>query len=564
MNSKIVRFKNKCRDKLGKNKHWILLLLTLLLTLLIVLVSINVSEIRINNERNAIFETKWRHLDSGETTLISLPAEINVSKNSPIILTNTLPNEIIDGVTILVTTVQQDVRLYVNDKLIYTTFIQGESNPTSAVHLVRLPIDSAGAEIKVILSSPYSHYSGAISQIYIGSKAANMFFLVKHNSFQFIIGFLLNFVGILLTALLVFSKTNIRKAPVIYLGAFFVVAGFWLMTQSKLLQFIFPFPTAITLASIFSLTLWPVFLGFYLHYKMYGRKLKLIQKYISIFSGVLSIIYAVIICFSPSISIKVFPTYVIILSLIAITEAFLVIIECVKTKTFFAVFVFGIVGLATCVLIQFVLFLTNLIKYDSSLLLTIGLFVFCLAMLFDSIHRFSRVYQNSNRADTLSLLAYTDGLTGVKNRTAFLERVNGFNINTVNAVSVIMFDINNLKVINDSLGHFAGDTLLLHCVDVIKKCLQPSDTLYRVGGDEFVAIILHSQDLDLEDYELHFEEKFEQEIKKSPEYQLNIAYGFATYSSLDRGLCDTVTRADEKMYLCKKKQKEIAENSDLS
>lgn len=82
----------------------------------------------------------------------------------------------------------------------------------------------------------------------------------------------------------------------------------------------------------------------------------------------------------------------------------------------------------------------------------------------------------------------TDPLTGVYNRLAFTR---GVFLQTAAAIfgSVFIFDLDNLKRVNDSHGHEAGDELLKHFVMTLRGGLRPADQLYRWGGDEFLLLL---------------------------------------------------------------------------
>ncbi|HEV2212455.1 MAG TPA: GGDEF domain-containing protein, partial [Gammaproteobacteria bacterium] len=82
----------------------------------------------------------------------------------------------------------------------------------------------------------------------------------------------------------------------------------------------------------------------------------------------------------------------------------------------------------------------------------------------------------------------TDPLTNVYNRLAFTR---GVFLQTVGATfgSVFIFDLDNLKHVNDSHGHEAGDELLKHFVTALRGGLRPADQLYRWGGDEFLLLL---------------------------------------------------------------------------
>jgi diguanylate cyclase (GGDEF)-like protein len=82
-----------------------------------------------------------------------------------------------------------------------------------------------------------------------------------------------------------------------------------------------------------------------------------------------------------------------------------------------------------------------------------------------------------------------DPLTNLANRLLFAERVSEALERDPESVSVIFIDINDFKTINDTLGHAAGDELLVAISRRLRDCLRPSDTLARLGGDEFAIML---------------------------------------------------------------------------
>jgi diguanylate cyclase (GGDEF)-like protein/PAS domain S-box-containing protein len=88
--------------------------------------------------------------------------------------------------------------------------------------------------------------------------------------------------------------------------------------------------------------------------------------------------------------------------------------------------------------------------------------------------------------------AFHDSLTGLPNRTKFLDRLNHALTRAKRydtSVSVLFIDLDNFKIINDSLGHDAGDQLLIKIAQRLKSCLRGSDTVARLSGDEFTVLI---------------------------------------------------------------------------
>jgi diguanylate cyclase (GGDEF)-like protein len=84
-------------------------------------------------------------------------------------------------------------------------------------------------------------------------------------------------------------------------------------------------------------------------------------------------------------------------------------------------------------------------------------------------------------------LAHHDTLTGVANRALYLDRL-GAALALDAGAAVLFIDVDNLKLVNDSLGHEAGDRLLRTVADRLRSALRPTDTLGRVGGDEFAVV----------------------------------------------------------------------------
>ena len=90
--------------------------------------------------------------------------------------------------------------------------------------------------------------------------------------------------------------------------------------------------------------------------------------------------------------------------------------------------------------------------------------------------------------------AFHDSLTELPNRALFLDRleqaINNRKRNTEDRFSVLFLDLDRFKVINDSLGHYIGDQLLVEIANKLLTCVRPGDTVSRLGGDEFAILLL--------------------------------------------------------------------------
>lgn len=152
-------------------------------------------------------------------------------------------------------------------------------------------------------------------------------------------------------------------------------------------------------------------------------------------------------------------------------------------------------------------------------------------------------------------MAYTDPLTQTHNRASFndsIKREMSLAVRTNKKLSLIFFDIDHFKSINDRYGHDCGDITLASSAKRIKESLRDSDIVFRYGGEEFVILLSDTDD--------HGAELLAERIRESIERH-TIAYGMETIkvtaslgvSTLrDDDLLESfIKRADEAMYTAK-------------
>lgn len=172
----------------------------------------------------------------------------------------------------------------------------------------------------------------------------------------------------------------------------------------------------------------------------------------------------------------------------------------------------------------------------------------------------SLILQNEmseKKLDVARQMAYTDPLTGVKNKTAYIDEVGRIELdisnNKINAFGVVFFDLNGLKNINDTKGHEKGDEYIQTACKIICQHFKHSP-VFRIGGDEFVAILKG------EDYENHktLLEAFTNHIQdEKAKGGVIIASGFSEFNKdKDGSFMRVFERADKTMYKCKKLLKE--------
>lgn len=167
--------------------------------------------------------------------------------------------------------------------------------------------------------------------------------------------------------------------------------------------------------------------------------------------------------------------------------------------------------------------------------------------------------RSQSRIMELEKLADTDSLTPIANRRAFvreLTRVMSYAERYAVPTSILFFDVNGLKIINDTLGHAAGDAVLVHVAETLRVNIRASDVVGRLGGDEYAVILTHADEPqatvkaeDLTQRISQFPVRFEQHS-----IMVSTAVGVYTFGPGENPT-DVLSRADKAMYSRKRAMK---------
>jgi diguanylate cyclase (GGDEF)-like protein len=147
--------------------------------------------------------------------------------------------------------------------------------------------------------------------------------------------------------------------------------------------------------------------------------------------------------------------------------------------------------------------------------------------------------------------AYTDPLTGLASRAAYLDTqaaVQRRMDDGTAGFSVTVFDVDDLKTTNDRFGHAAGDRLIADCAAAMAAAFGLHH-LYRIGGDEFVAVRAFGGPTELAAWNAALEEELARRRSEDPERPLGLSWGSAVYDpETDREYQSVFQRADAAMY----------------
>ncbi|WP_097027031.1 sensor domain-containing diguanylate cyclase/phosphohydrolase [Clostridium peptidivorans] len=142
-----------------------------------------------------------------------------------------------------------------------------------------------------------------------------------------------------------------------------------------------------------------------------------------------------------------------------------------------------------------------------------------------------------------------DSLTGAYNRNFFNEKIKSIDIEENLPISIIMGDINGLKLTNDAFGHLMGDKLLIAASNTLKNSCRTQDMIIRWGGDEFIVLLPKTKEKDAE----KIIKRTKEECKKEDIGIINvsISLGFSTKKNNNEDIMRTITNAEEMMYKIK-------------
>ncbi len=153
--------------------------------------------------------------------------------------------------------------------------------------------------------------------------------------------------------------------------------------------------------------------------------------------------------------------------------------------------------------------------------------------------------------DELSYLSYHDQLTGLYNRRYFVDQLKKIDIEENLPISIIMADVNGLKLMNDSFGHHFGDELLVIVANVLREGCRVNDLISRVSGDEFVVVLLKTNEIEAEGVidrikKLGSNKRFSD--SKLSNFEISVSYGLGTKNAKDVYISEILKKAEDNMY----------------
>ncbi len=148
--------------------------------------------------------------------------------------------------------------------------------------------------------------------------------------------------------------------------------------------------------------------------------------------------------------------------------------------------------------------------------------------------------------DQIRYLTFHDKLTGLYNRLYFEEELRRLDTERQLPISLIMGDVNGLKLVNDAFGHQEGDKLLIRIAGILKDCCRKEDVVARLGGDEFAIFLPRTSNRVTTEIMDRIRNACQQ-ANYGP-IQLSIAMGAVTKEDPNQSIQEVLREAEERMY----------------
>ena len=516
------------------------------------------------SEVNVAFDEGW-YLEDGSTADVS-----HLNKISSMMpyqeqsLYHRLPDNLKEGLFLCFRTKNIDYQVYVNGELRYEPLRRESSVYNKSFgnrwNYVPLYSSDAGKIVEVRFHTVYEGGRACMDNLCLGSAAGEIVSTCTSKAVAFSTCLLRLVVGLLLILADIPANLQMHKNhELLYLGLFAISIAVWCLAETNMLQFYTDDSRLVQLLSCCALIMIPIPLVLYLD-AAFGFKRKIV---VPVICG-LSMAEFVICTVLHFTGVMDYHETLAFSSVMMAISASLLLYSILKnaffgkkskTRNIYNVLrTIGFMGLGIAAVIDIVRYYRGKTS-DNAMFVRIGLLIFILCYGSASLERMINAVKLGVQSEFVSQLAYRDGLTGVGNRTAFQERLTELEKEKkqLPGIAIIMFDVNDLKLINDNQGHQKGDQLLVCSAEIIKTAAESVKGIcYRIGGDEFVCILSGEEVASrCEKAIVRFKKAMDDynSVKGQP-FRISIASGYAVYDKLQENemLMDVYQQADARMY----------------
>lgn len=521
------------------------------------------------------YNQNWVSVIGGETHGYSvLPEKVRLSDSEEeIIIRKELPGNYHPGDSVGYYTSHQLSEVYIDGEKVFECKVPERARsktPGNCWNFIRLCEEYAGKTLEIHIWNCYKSSSMKMPAVYYGSQSAIILSQIKSRFLSAIISFIMFTMGIVLVAIwfAVGKKMYFHKG-VPWLGLFSMHFAVWSAFETKIPVLMFQRPLLSSMITFMSLKLMLLPFVFFIR-TIYNKKG---SRLLNVFAGACVLDFAV--CFLMQLlgwyDLRETLWITHVLGLGAVAAVLVMGVRMllkegripIKHDSKFWVNVACVCLISTCAVLDAVNYYFGFYA-DVAFFSRIGCLIYIFILSKQFLDESIKLIQAGKHAEEILSEAGLDALTYMKNRRSFESDLHKIPRGEFPRYSVAMFDLNNLKMMNDKYGHSVGDCYIINGSEIIRDVFGDMGEIYRIGGDEFCLI----SDVLTEDV---FEEKRKRMSGWMESLQgtyvkgsMQIASGFAKYSrNADLNLQDTIGRADKRMYRCKRRQKAIKNDSEI-
>lgn len=494
--------------------------------------------------------------------------EENILENEKNMLyRKTLPSEYVSDMALVFKSFNCTVEAYIDGKKVYEFGIFENDkfihSPGVTINIIDISEQDLGKDIIIKTTSPYN--DGRLGKFVIGDKYSIIIEYIQENILSSSICFIMFLVGLIciIVGVVIKWKFNSKKS-LIYIGLFALTLALWSFTEIEILYLFVPNKVFFRNLAYLSLTVISIPLLMFIR-EVYGLDYKNLLDGAVIFDFITFLICVILQILNICDLRQTLPLTHVSIAVAVVISVYVTFKElfCSKMKNHSVkTFTAAIFVLAISVFIDVVKFYTA--DYDdASQFLRIGFLVCLIIFSVDAGREFIGIMKNSQESRALKEMAYTDVLTGLGNRFAYQQEIEKLeDIDLLKRTIIAIMDLNDLKGVNDNLGHAMGDKYIIDSAKLIQEAFKDiGGVCYRIGGDEFAMIV---KDVSLEVYfrSIKKMKKMQDEYnEKSENLKIKISYGSAKFEeNIDNDVHDTIKRADDRMYRNKGDLKKISPN----
>ncbi len=462
---------------------------------------------------------------------------------------------------------QTAVKMYIDDKMIYEYgYDRLYHNKTigSGLQFINFLDEYKGKTLKIELSLSENRAFTKLDSIRIYEWENAYRSLLTENRIPMFLGSFLVIFGLSTIMITMFAIAFSRKFVRLFcISAFSVCVGLWtLCYHNVILAYSIPLYSK-SLIEYMTLYLAPVPLIVYMHENVKNLKSKILRVLYWVLFAV-QLIFDMIILSLHTMDIVHCAAALKYMHMIIICHLIYFMVVLVINLKFSQLtnrlYLIGMLIVAVCIGYELAAYRGNRYFGNSLLALkgvsSIGvmIFIFILIITF-YINLTEKMMQEAER-NSLIKSAYTDELTQLYNRRYCSEYMKKLNKEKHSNYTVICFDLNNLKIINDTYGHAKGDILIKSAAKVISKSFEKQGIVGRMGGDEFIAILKTSHKKEIDLLITQFLHNIVKMNKEVTELNISIAYGYAVSNEINENNIEKIYQiADDRMYENKKQFK---------